>query len=354
MNIDIERTAIVGLICVALIAALLLIIKWPRGRATQDGEDEAGRSRNRIQIIAILASAFALLLAAHYVVKNGVFHTALHEVGFALLVSLVVWAMFEARLSQDADKAWDRRIDRVTKNVFNAVLRKDLPKELLDEANNLILNSSMVREDFTVTYTLRDASVNGGNLDCVLVDAVMQFTMRNISTDQVTWHACLGLPNPIHDELKALLKVTSLSVIKGGEPLQLEIENAEISFREKLKDNSETEVMYDAGKVTLEKGESLNVSAAYTMAKEAEDTEFLRSLHPANGLRVTIFDQTPGRRLVFAKSVHRHKLNRVSAPDTPGAAQIFNIPGYLLPQQGVLIWWKKAPAAAPVAKAGTK
>ena len=89
------------------------------------------------------------------------------------------------------------------------------------------------------------------------------------------------------------------------------------------------------------------------MAKEAEDTELLQTLHPADGLRVTIFDQcVDGRRVTFARSVHRNPIVPLASEDG-SIAKIFTIPGYLLPHQGVLIWWKRNPEliGAPIAEA---
>lgn len=297
------------------------------------------------RIMAIGGVSAASLLASKFLYPTGLAHTALHEIGFALLVSLIVWHLFEAQLSQEAESAWDGRIDRMTKNVFNAVLRKDLPKALLDETNNLVLNSSLIRESFSVTYTLRDENIGVKNCtDCVLVDAVVEFSMRNISTDKFDWPVRVALPNPVHDELKSLVEVSSIEVTKGGEIVPLEMKAGEEKFRQELDDNTLTKAVFHAGTVSLASGEICAVRASYTMAKEAEDSEVLQTLYPADGLRVTIFDQAGSeKRIILASSVHRNQIERLSQRSKGAGAEIFKVPGYLLPHQGVLIWWKKAP-----------
>jgi hypothetical protein len=96
----------------------------------------------------------------------------------------------------------------------------------------------------------------------------------------------------------------------------------------------------------LAPGETVNVRADYVMAKEAEDTELLQSLYPCDGLTVTIMDAgLDQRRLLFAKAIHRRPIENQSSSSSPGT-KVFRIAGYLLPHQGVLIWWKKAPPGA--------
>lgn len=296
----------------------------------------------------IFCIGLILALVAHSFVKP--IETALHEIGFALMVSVVVWRVFEHQLSRDADRTWDARVDRVTENVFKAVLRKDLPKGLLDEANNLVLNSSIIRSGFTVTYTLIDGTFQDGEAecDCVLVEAVMEFRMKNVGTDTFCWKAGIGLPNPIHPDLKRQVRVRAISASKGGEPVHFELERAHAAFRDEMeRSDGATTITFCAGVVELQPQEECEFSATYVMAKEAEDSEFLQTLFPADGMRVTLFDTaTDGRRVTFARSVHRKALESLAGGQPDPHSKIFKVSGYLLPHQGVLIWWKKRPTDA--------
>lgn len=59
---------------------------------------------------------------------------------------------------------------------MQAVFRKGLPKGLLDEANNPVLNSTLIRSNLAVTYTLSDETFtmgDGKEAECVLLEALM-------------------------------------------------------------------------------------------------------------------------------------------------------------------------------------
>src|SRR5687768_17225178 len=94
-----------------------------------------------LRALLVVAASAICLLVSEYVYKEGILHYAFHEVGFAFLVSLVVWTLFELHRATQADEEWSRRIKNIGENVFLAVLRKDLPQRLMDEANALVFHS---------------------------------------------------------------------------------------------------------------------------------------------------------------------------------------------------------------------
>lgn len=309
----------------------------------------ARKSESRIRAVFLRGAllfllGLVLILLAKYVMAETVFQTGVKEVGFALLISVIVWGLFENQISNNAEAVWDLRIERLTDSVFQAVLRKDLPKGLLDEANNLVLNNSAIRENFQVTYTLDDLSITSSDpcFSAVRVQAIMEFRMKNVGTDVFKWDVNLALPNPVHTALKQLVEVNRVTVTKGGEPITLDLEAAQTKFLKGVAESNGTHILYHAGTVDLNPGESCEFEATYQMIKESEDSEYLQTIYPCDGLRVTIVDVAPeSSRTVFADAVHRHELQETESSSEP-KARIFKIPGYLLPHQGVLIWWKKA------------
>lgn len=344
--------ALLPLVLVALAGLLIGIfviplIKGVRTRFVSAKTSIASSKTHRV--LMLLLSSALLLLSSHFLFPDGILHTLLHEVGFALLVSVVVWSLFEGQLSHEAEATWNERIKRVSQNVFHAVLGKELPKPLIDEAQTLILNSNLIRRKFAVTYTLSDGSFEqapNSVAECVLVTAVMNFSMQNISANEIAWTPGIALPNPVHPALKDQVKVQKFAVTRGGKPVNLDLTKAEQTFRNNLKNDGNTHVAYEGGTIRLQPNEICEFTAEYVMAKEPEDSEFLQTLHPSDGLRLTVFDQAgDGRRVMFADAVHRRKLE-ISGDQSVGGAKIFTIPGYLLPHQGVLIWWKKKPTVS--------
>lgn len=302
-----------------------------------------------------------LVIVAKEYLADGLWATAVKEVGFAMMISFIIWGLFEAQISSETEEAWSKRIEKVSESVFQAVLRKNLPKELLDEVNNLILDISLIRRDMQVTYTISDLKIGNEDpcFEAVSVKSTMDFCMQNISSDVVEWPVKVLLPNPVDPRLKAHVKVLEVSVRKGGESIKIDFAAAQEKFRAALDEaDSRPHIPFDAGDVSLNAGEECEFSATYIMVKECEDSELLQTLYPTKSLRVTVFDSDPdGRRTLFAESVHRTELEPFAsheetrddgakdAPETVSfpTARIFKIPGYVLPHQGVLIWWKRKP-----------
>lgn len=185
----------------------------------------------------------------------------------------------------------------------------------------------------------------GGVISCVVVSAVLTFTVTNVGRMPAAYPVKIGLPDPIHPALRARCVVNDLDVVKHGIRNSYLSAHAQTELQRQIDDPTpKTSFLYDAGNVQLEPNESIEVRADHVMIKEPEDTEMLRMLYPCNGVTITITDRaTDGRRAIFARAIHRTDIEDQSSRSN-SATKIFRISSYLLPHQGVLIWWKRGPA----------
>jgi hypothetical protein len=145
-------------------------------------------------------------------------------------------------------------------------------------------------------------------------------------------------------ELRDVTTVEDMHVrtVPDGEDERVDLVEALTNMRREMQDPTKTQVRCDAGKRTIYPGKPLAVSATYVMAKEIEDTELVTALWPADGLRLTVHDTKPDRRYVLARSIHRKQLVRHSH-DSKSGTYIFEIKGFILPYQGIAVWWKSRP-----------
>ena len=78
----------------------------------------------------IIAIAFILYSYAGAGIEPGLFEDAnrfprlaAHEVGFAFLVAVIIWSVFELSTRLDDETRWHSRVQVISKNVFMAVFR---------------------------------------------------------------------------------------------------------------------------------------------------------------------------------------------------------------------------------------
>ncbi|WP_439471877.1 hypothetical protein [Brevundimonas sp.] len=301
-----------------------------------------------VRVTGLVVVALLLLLLSEFVVKAEPAHTLLHEIGFAFIVSAVLWLVFELHLSNKSEKTWEGRIDNIIQNVFLGVLRKDLPKGLIDEVQRVILDAQFVRRQYRIEYRLKDATFAATpqtQSDCVEMVVRLSYKLTNITKQILPLELKITLPNPIHPALKTFNQVQSFKVFREGKEIALDLSQARAGFQKALKDDTTTEVPFVLPEIQIGPGHEISVEAEYAMAKEAEDSELLEMLYPGDGLEMTIDDRgVAGRRLVYARSVHRVGIEAdVSAinPET----KYLRIEDYVLPSQGVLVWWKRTPPA---------
>ena len=300
---------------------------------------------------AILAFGLGVLLnlsASSF--TNTVWASLLREVGTALMVAVFVWAFFEVASRRNQEERIDSRIERITKNVFFGVFRRDLPRGLIDEASLLILEANIIRTDFSITYTLSDDSYeadDGRVVPFIALRAVAQFTLKNIGTAECPARVGVGLPNPIQPGMREKSDVFSLKVRQNGHPEEdLDIRNERREMRKDM-ENINLPMVFCGKVLPIRPNEDVRVYADYVLAKELEDTEVLQSLFPTDGLRVTVIDRAPEKRIVRARSIHRVDLRDSSSPRESGT-HIYSLEQHMLPYQGMILWWKaRDPAAAP-------
>ena len=161
----------------------------------------------------------------------------------------------------------------------------------------------------------------------------------------------VSLPNPLLNELKKKTTLVRATVKRDNRPdvtlTATEIAHANVTLQSGLVDDSAPEGVVPFGELILVAGESGGFEVEYTMVKESEDSELLRCFHTTNAISLTVIDNT-GRNLhVRAKAIHSSALASLGITGNVSQWELREI---ILPQQGVMIWWKEHPMPALRAK----
>lgn len=296
--------------------------------------------------VALLIGAVLLLLEhTEFFEKHQLLQGAAHELGFALIVAVVVWTCFEFFSQNESEKRWLNRIEVISRNVFLGVFRRKLPEPFIDEVSLLLLDHKFVRTSVNITYTIKDHHYLDRE-ECqesfVCLHASLRLRTKCISESAQDLPIVLYLPNPLINEMKKACRVER-AVFKSGEFSEIiDLSSAEVQFRHSISDDDASNCKFDLGSRRVSPGGEVEVLWHYTMAKEEEDTEIFQTLMPCQQLSLTVSDTNRGRRIVKARSIHRCDLSNDTPPDTHGTYN-YSIDSYVLPHQGFAIWWKKLP-----------
>ncbi len=279
----------------------------------------------------------------------------LRGLGTALVLSIVISVTLERQNRSQFMMALTNKTRELSLSVFAGMFNRNHPDALLTAVKSQILERDLIRDSISVSYTLSlwtpprgSARLNGRRF--VRVDVILSSTVTNVSTlrgvDAGIARVPLGLalPNPMLDELKPEVKVSKFMV--GGDSIaSSEIDAANVKLQVALSDDEIEDGFVDFGFRDVQPGESLSVSANYTMMKEAEDTEVFRTLQIARSLSLTVNDNTNGQLKVRARSIHPSPLEKMASGSATTQWRLSDI---ILPQQGIMVWWK-APAMDPCA-----
>lgn len=274
---------------------------------------------------------------------------ALKALSVAVVVTVGVAAIIEHRNRDKLNAALTEKAEKIANNVFDGLFGNDHSPRLLETLKEHILNKSIVRDSLTMRYTLRDHmgrnKLAGQRFTMLKAQVTAEFT--NISTTAGSNSPLpleLSLPNPLLTELKKMVKLHSVVIRQSDRPemvlTQDQIDEANARLYASLSDNNALEGIVQFGDLDLGPGETGGFEIQYTMMKEAEDSELLRSFHTTSALSLTVIDHTDRNLFIRAKAIHPGTLKLHSDEDSVSEWSLNDI---ILPQQGILIWWKERP-----------
>lgn len=258
----------------------------------------------------------------------------LRDVSIAIYISILLAVFIERSHRQELMTGLDNKIEKLTDSVFSGVFKADLPAALISEVINLILKQQVVRENWRITYSLTDKETTSHGRYTEL-QARNSYRLRNVSFQTAQLTIGLSLPNPIFDELRKMVRIEQLKI--NGVDIALDDKNKQVQEAMRASVDNAKSVLYQT---SLEPKQSIEVSLFYTMIKEREDSEVLRSYFPSDGIDVNIIDETDHTRTLGALSVHRLPLEDRTPPGD-SKVRSWVLPYYILPKQGIIFWWKR-------------
>src|SRR5215217_7851991 len=278
------------------------------------GGDGAGTGMLRAAFAFLIG--IVLIVVSHQVPLKWV-EDLLHEIGSALLVAVIIWLTFEYFSHSDREASWRRRIEQITGEVFYGVLRRNLPRELLAEANLLILEQNFIRKGLSLEYILEDSEITyatgGPGKKFLKLTAILRYTVLNIADTAKMFPIAVAVPNPTTPELKPFADVTSLSYEHNGQRHNLNLANPRRLFRAGMEASKASHVRCDCAEIELGPGGQPEVEIRYVMPKEEEDAENFETLFPSDSLRLMVIDKGTQRRQVGATAHHPGNLQDLTA-----------------------------------------
>lgn len=273
----------------------------------------------------------------------------LSALGTALLISILVSRTIERNNQRRFATSLDRKTRELSEAVMRGMFNRRHPDRLIDIVSENILQRELIREGLSVHYVFKqwkgeegkDISRLGARR-FIEVKATLTATMTNVSgSDTLSGRdaevpICIVLPNPMYDELKPSVAISSLQ-INGDyqEPEKLlEINNL-------IQDQLAKDPLTASGNFGTRKirpGEKLRLRMVYSMVKEIEDSEFFQTLQISKDLSITLVDATGWNLKIRAMAVGFNELDEIASDEMTRQWSINDI---LLPHQGVNIWWKE-------------
>lgn len=270
------------------------------------------------------------------------------QLGSALLVATVILYFVEKKAREEQAKISDELRQRISENVFEAVLGTNAPKEVVQQVMTSVFAKKVIRENMTLHYNIESVSdkklkeITGGKLPKVspenkqkyiFIDVENNYVLKNIGLGNANEKINVFIPFPNHTDLKDF--ATLMHVYANGQELNIKDGNEAIP-------DTEYEKKY-SWPVKIKPKETLRVITKYRLVKERSDNEVFTSLFPTLKLQMTA-DMRIEDMEWDVDALHSDKIRSINHRNQSGPYAYervtFETQAPILPYQGVLTWWR--------------
>ncbi len=264
------------------------------------------------------------------------------ELGFALIIAYFLTIGIEALQRDSHNKHVSGQIDRIKRDVFEAVYSTRQDRNLVALLESEIFNQPFFRQAYSVnvTMTLLDRDIECNSESKVQLDIQCEFYAANRTNVTRDFHFRAFVERPFEEDDD----VARLTFLKLGE--QYFDSERELSEVDQRKPDTPDFRHYEWS-ATVARGESIHVVSKYRLVKRARDYLVWQVLDAADGLRIDVTLPEPGLLRIFGDAIHpcQDRLQKIGGHEEDHTFSL-RVDQPLLPHNGVQIWWGPAPKLA--------
>jgi hypothetical protein len=296
-----------------------------------------------ILLHAFLESEAGQLLIGHAHLNQHFVMTFVLDMGLSCIIAFIILVCidqpsrgeFKALMRGRIDtfqRTVDLKITEVEEAVFKAILGRNIPREILEEVEMVILRAKFYRTDHRSTYRFtltkaRDLNPSTPNIQLMTADVTTEYAIQNITGVEQEYIVRVELGAPVIDGLDEHVNVERI-LIDGIRVNESEMVTT-MTGKEKVVEH----------KITIPTGGKRKIVIRHHKVKQTEDTEIWRSLLPSDGMKLVVY-LPRGSKGFGAHAAHRVKLtDEGQFEEAAGVRHEWVLHAPMLPYQGIAFWW---------------
>lgn len=252
------------------------------------------------------------------------------EAGFAAVVATLLIFTIE-RVNRDRhQRAADALLERINTDLFRAIYQRYIPKQIFAEVEKCLLKSNVLRENYSVDYSLDFLDENCAllpqqrdlHLKCSIFS---KYRVVNLTDSAVVHPVELHLERPVDDALLPYAVIDEIHI--DGNRLGDDVVRQATRL--------EATHLIFCHQVSLDAGASIDVSITCRTMRRRDDMEVWASRIPATGLTLRV--NAPSKIKVQATANHSEPLKEVKMNNDK--VHIWELNHGIFPFQSVIFWW---------------
>lgn len=297
-------------------------------KSLNPGSHAVRTQRNFMVYVMVAVIGVALILIANLTVgKDTVAYYLCKEVGFALVVSVVLIFTIERFTRERHQAAADELMETINKNLFYAIYKRYIPEKVFEEIEKSVMESDVIRCKHELDYTIMtlESEPSGDYVNCL---AQTSYELHSVVDAKINHNVVVRLEVPVDRQWTTGCYIEEIKV------------DGKIYSREELEKPKFTKRSDEHVILTLpiEIGPKsvVRINTKSRIVKKTTDVELWCSRIPSDGLKLTV--STPTRVFnVHASANHSQALEVVMDNEV---TKKWDLPHGIFPYQSIMFWWK--------------
>lgn len=285
---------------------------------------------------AFIAIAIIVKLSTNQPTSDFISWTTLFikELGFAFLIGSIISVGIEEVARYEHNKLVKTQMEKLNQNVIEAVYSRDFPNEIFQHIENAILNKPYLRDNLEVTFIIDYIDPSDKYLRDyapVLIKIASSYKQINLSRESKSHAPEVFIEKPWDGDLEEYCKINNVSIDKRA------FTESEILTADNAASDTENYIRFKFDEVDIPPAKSAYFEIEYQLVKLARDMTTWRTLYTCKNGRFNIIH--PEDMEVFIEPIHPDEAISCG-PTEGGKYRQIQIDAPLLPQNGIVLWWR--------------
>jgi hypothetical protein len=270
-------------------------------------------------------------------------HFMLLEIGIGFITALVIALTVDISTRAQEKKEHEKKLQEIGENIFNALFRTAVDKELVREMYLALILPKFIREDLTLVYEFENVPGQGSlplNERKLKLIHTFSFKAKNVTDQKVGYRVSPQIEALIKADASTPFKTFSLNIINADGGITGTVKTDSEFLNQNAEEKGIRHTLRNVPELLIEPNERIDFRMTIEKLCRISDMEASVTAHSARDLTLIVKTGKDVPPLDFiVDQAHRKDMEEIISVDSKPDLRTWKLNSAILPYQGVMLWW---------------